>query len=788
MPGVWPRLSTSTAGGIAAAVLPFLVLGAALALDPDVRFAQWDNFEQFLPSIWTSQQRLLAGDFPHWNHFQGMGQELHALGAYGVLYPGYTIAAALVGFLGLGPDAFFPCIAVLHAGLAGLFVYALALELGARPTLALVAALGLALGGHALYMTTFWIFVLPYLAWTAAALFALARLVENGRSAGAFGLAAASLALLFHLGLTDRALYSALAAGAFAVGLAAIRGRLRARTPLLAAAALSAAFLSLPTVYPTIELVAASERAGALTREEFSARGVKPAALRGLLLPVYRGSDGYSEPRLVCTLYAGAWLVPSLVLGAVALASRRRARGEAHAREPATSAAGRTGRRERTDAELAASIALLVVLGGLLLWLSLGQHGGLHPLTYDLPVWSRFRWPFKLFLRAILLLGVAAALCMEILARSRPSWLRAALAAAFVAVAGWLWIAQPASVGVSTLGVGLGGLASMACVAGLHWRWARAALLASAVVGFAGMPSLVSYPGRDKSYRGERYGAVGPEALGISLDYRVLGISAAPPGRHLQELAHFDAATMNGYFALTGTRSPLLSTERDAFFATTVDGRPFPEALPRVLTSHLLASFNTRYVVAARYDRPVRGLLEALPGYRRIGGVGVGEVWENPNALARVYFATALDPTPGGFLAGLGENRAAPTTAFVEGLPARDALPSGRVLGWSSDHERIHAEVEAPEGGYVVIASSWTPDWKATIDGAPATLHRTNGFVSGLVLPRGARAIELVYDGRALRTGLWLSVPGWLLLAGTLVRLRRGARAPGDRSAGAGNG
>ncbi len=791
-----PRFSTRTAGGIAAVALPFLLLGAALTLDPGVRFAQWDNFEQFLPNIWTSQQRLLAGDFPHWNHFQGMGQVQHALGAYGVLYPGYTVAAVLVNLFGLGADAFFPCIALLHVGLAGFFVYALALELGARPVFALVASLGLVLGGHSLYMTTVWIFVLPYLAWTAAALFAFARLVERRIAPGTLVLAVASLSLLFHLGLADRAFYSWVAAGAFGIGLAAIRRRLRARAPILAGAAIAAAFLSLPTVYPTLELVAESERAEALTREEFSARGVKPAALRGLLLPVYRGSDGYSEPRLVCTLYAGAWLVPALVLGSVTIAGRRRRRAEAgtHGPETVTSFA-QTG--ERSDAELVLGIALLATLGLILLWLSLGQHGGLHPLTHDLPIWSRFRWPFKLYLRAIVFLAIAAALCMEILARSRPSWPRTALAAAFPAAALWLWITQPASVGVSTLGVGLGGLAGMACMAGLHRQWVRGVLLASALAGLAGMPSLVSYPGRDKSYRSERYGSVGAQELGISLDFRVLGISGAPPGQHVQELSHFDAATMNGYFALTGTRSPLLSTTRDELFTTTVDGLPRPEALPQLLGSHLLASFNTRYVIAARYDRPARRLLETLPGYRRIEAVGVAEVWENPDALPRVYFATALNPPPGSLHAGLVENLAAPTAAFVDGLSAREPLPVGRVRSWASDHERIHAEVEAPEGGYLVISSSWSRGWKATIDDVPATLQRTNGFVSGLVLPPGAREIELAYDPRALRTGIWLSVPGWLLLAGTLVWLQRrgvesgpppGIRAGDDGSDGAATG
>lgn len=195
-----------------------LLIGGSLALDPDVSFNPWDNFEQFLPNLWTSQQRLLHGEFPHWNHFQNMGQVVHSLGSYGVLYPGYTLCALLVNLLGMGPNALFPTIALLHAGLAGAFSYLLARELGARPAFAFLASISLVLSGHVLYLTTVSIFVMAYLAWTAAALLGLARLVERPASVSAFLLAAASLALLLHLGLTDRSVYSWVAAGSFALG------------------------------------------------------------------------------------------------------------------------------------------------------------------------------------------------------------------------------------------------------------------------------------------------------------------------------------------------------------------------------------------------------------------------------------------------------------------------------------------------------------------------------------------------------------------------------------------
>ncbi len=748
---------------LASLLLPMLLVGSALGWDPDVSFAQWDNFEWFLPGIWESQQRLLRGEFPHWNPFQNLGQELHAVGSLGVLYPGYTLAAMAVRALGLEPGALFSVVTVLHAGLAGFFIYLLATELGARPLFALVAALGLALSGHALYLTTVGIYVMPYLAWTAAALWSLKRLIDRPRSVSAFATATVSLALMLHLGLTDRAVYSWLAAGAFALGWAALRGCLVHRLPLLAGVALAAALLSMPTVLPTASLVGQTARTESLTREEFSFRGLAPGALIGMLLPVYRGADGYAERRINCTSYAGAWLVPALLLGSAALVRRRREE---------------RGALGASDALRTQAIVLLSVLGLLFLWLSLGSHGGLHPLTYDIPIWSRFRWPFKLYLRAMLLLGVAAALCLELLARRPFSVRRAACGIGLALLALLLWILRPAPLTASGGVVGIAGVASIALLGWLHVAAVRCALLGLAVAGSAAIPSLVSYPERFKTYGAERYGSHGPAQLGISLDYRVLPVSPPTATSPLQELGHYESATMNGYFSVTGTRSPLSMEALSEYLPAATHGVPTRSRLPELLESHLLRSLNTKYALVARYDDPMRRLLARLPGYEKVAETEQAEIHANRDALPRVYLAGAIEPAAAGIRRGLIENRAPLRTAFVEGLEPVAGLPNGTVEGWTWQPERIAVEVSVPDGGFLVVSSSFSRHWKVTIDGAPGRLWRTNGLISGVQLPPGASRIELDYDGRPFRLGLALAGAGLVLAAAVAATQRAGASRP----------
>jgi hypothetical protein len=759
------RARSAAAHGIASLVVPMLLVGSALVLDPDVSFSQWDNFEQFLPNIWMSQQRLLHGEFPHWNQFQGMGQVVHSLGSYGVLYPGYTLGAVLVNLLGLGPHALFSVITVLHAGLAGIFAYLLARELGARPTFALIASLGLAMSGHALFLTTVGIFVMPYLAWTAAALWALKRLVDRPTSVSAFAVAVVSLALLLHLGLTDRAVYSWIAAGLFALGWSALRRCFVHRLPILAAVALTAALLSMPTVFPTLDLLGDTARAEPLTREQFSFRGLAPTGLIGMLLPVYGVADGYAERRLSCTSYAGAWLLPSLLLGFAAILTRRR-NGDGDGTGMAEPACLEVKRKQ--------AIFLVSALGILFLWLSLGSHGGLHPLTYGVPIWSQFRWPFKFFLRAMLLLGVAAALCMEVLARRRFSVARAACCIGLALLALALWILRPAPPTASGWVAGIGGVLSIALLGWLHLEWVRRVLLLVCIAGLWAMPSLVSYPERFKTYQGERYGSHGVEEFGISLDYRVLPVSPLQRGRFMQELGHFEAATMNGYFGLTGTRAPLLPASLSQYLPAEIDGVPPRRSLPAILGSHLLRSFNAKYVIAARYDQPARRLLGRLPGYEKIAETNVAEVYANRDALPRVYFATAINPRPGTIQRGLIENEAPITAAFVEGLAPEEALPVGVVHGWSWRHERISIDVSAPAGGFLVVSSSYSRDWKVTVDGVAGEPWRTNGLITGVRIPAGATRIELEYDARSLRTGLWLAGLGLVSAAAVVVWQRAG--------------
>jgi len=79
----------------------------------------------------------------------------------------------------------------------------------------------------------------------------------------------------------------------------------------------------------------------------------------------------------------------------------------------------------------------------------------------------------------------------------------------------------------------------------------------------------------------------------------------------------------------------------------------------------------------------------------------------------------------------------------------------------------IEADVNAPEPTVAVIAQSFYPNWKATVDGASAPLFRANVAFQAVPVPAGQHHLRLVYSDRKFSMGAVISIVS-LLLCGVL--------------------
>jgi hypothetical protein len=137
------------------------------------------------------------------------------------------------------------------------------------------------------------------------------------------------------------------------------------------------------------------------------------------------------------------------------------------------------------------------------------------------------------------------------------------------------------------------------------------------------------------------------------------------------------------------------------------------------------------------------------------------------------------------------------STAIIEHEPAAagDArppvAPSAAITTDTANRVVVQAGV-GDAGGYLVLADSFSDDWRATADGHPATMVRANGLFRAVRLNPGPHVVEFVCRPRSFLVGAAASTAGlamvlallvWPALARREPRIIPGARHAADRFA-----
>ena len=92
--------------------------------------------------------------------------------------------------------------------------------------------------------------------------------------------------------------------------------------------------------------------------------------------------------------------------------------------------------------------------------------------------------------------------------------------------------------------------------------------------------------------------------------------------------------------------------------------------------------------------------------------------------------------------------------------------------------------VSTAGSGLFVLADQYDPDWKATVDGTPAAIHRVDYLMRGVLIGPGVHRIRFTYAPHALQAGIRISTLALaltVLLAGAgLVQRRRTRKGAGS--------
>jgi hypothetical protein len=98
------------------------------------------------------------------------------------------------------------------------------------------------------------------------------------------------------------------------------------------------------------------------------------------------------------------------------------------------------------------------------------------------------------------------------------------------------------------------------------------------------------------------------------------------------------------------------------------------------------------------------------------------------------------------------------------------------VLAYQPNRVELRARLDRP--GLVILADTYYPGWRLTIDGRPAPIFRANRMMRGAAVPEGEHSLVYTYAPLSFRIGAMVSTAGLLVLLALVGSSWREPRAP----------
>ena len=726
-----------------------------------------------------------AGAWPSWDPTLGFGQPFLANSSAQVLYPPTWLN------LVLRPWSYYTLFVVAHLAFSAAGLYCAARRLGCTRGAGLAGAMAWTASGPFVSLTILWHHFAgaAWLPWVVAAAAGL------GRGRPALGILGLGLALGAQqlAGSFDMSTMGAFAAAVVvAARLDWPRPWASAPSRRLVASAAAAMLLGLGLSagqwMATAEVAAHSGRR-ALSREVRTYWSLHPLTAADFLLPGFSSAAPLPaqirrevfegrEPFLA-SLYVG--LAASLLaVSALAGAARRR------------------------------TAALLGGVAGLALLVALGRHAPFYDLVVAVaPPLKAFRYPVKVTLLVALPWSLLVALGFDAWRRDPAADPRAARAMRLLA-AGLAGLGVAAAAALAAWGAGIAArnatvAAGFAVLAAATWARrgegprtgpavAAAALAVADLVFYHRHLNAVSpralYTHRPEILRhlpdGARVymyddssapSADAPRRPAPRLARAPEGWAPGPAIALAQQMALVPVAGsrfgVRGSFEVDYTGMFPVHVNQAAYLLRAMEGSPAHRRLLQLGgVTHVVALHEDAFadlrpvaVVPGLFDAPVR-------------------LFAVPDPMPRTYVARRTRPGEG--MAGLsvlvdpafdfrGEVLVPP------GAPPGPAAARGSSRVVAEDPSHLTLDVDAPDGGYVVVLESYDPGWRATVDGAPAPVVPANVLFRGVPVGPGRHEVRLAYRPPAQAAGLAVSALSVLAAAALAVRAKAAAGGAGAR-------
>lgn len=100
------------------------------------------------------------------------------------------------------------------------------------------------------------------------------------------------------------------------------------------------------------------------------------------------------------------------------------------------------------------------------------------------------------------------------------------------------------------------------------------------------------------------------------------------------------------------------------------------------------------------------------------------------------------------------------------------------VTSWQPGRMTVALDPPPAHDGYLLVAENWYPDWRAAVDGRPAQVLRGDHSLITVVLPAGAKAVELTFRSELYERGKTITIASLAFLLITVLATAVPRRTP----------
>lgn len=160
--------------------------------------------------------------------------------------------------------------------------------------------------------------------------------------------------------------------------------------------------------------------------------------------------------------------------------------------------------------------------------------------------------------------------------------------------------------------------------------------------------------------------------------------------------------------------------------------------------------------------------------YTKLRDIGDVSIYENNNFLPRARFITDIvnveNFEEAQNILWTDVNFDAKQSAIVENFSQEDLKP-GTIIKENYNNDYIQIDVSTQDKGFLVLADTYYPGWKAYVDGQEVPIYKANGILRGIMIEgEGNHIVEFKYEptfiilGFILSGGIFISLILYMLL------------------------